>query len=475
MFSGCTLLVTAPELPATTLADYCYAGMFRGCTSLVTAPELPATTLSTYCYYYMFFGCTSLVTAPELPATTLANNCYFYMFYGCSNLNYIQMLATDISASNCLNKWVYGVANTGTFVKNTLMTSLTSDVSGIPTGWDVIDHEQKPYFTIEALEDGLTVSLTQNTSYYRIDNEDWTSLSAGSNTPAINTGQKIQFKMTDPTISGLSGIGTFTISKPCNIEGNIMSLLYGDNFVGQTELTGKDYVFSNLFYNCSTIESAKNLVIPAETLAPYCYHAMFSDCVSLIEVPELPATTLAQSCYESMFNGCTSLVTAPALPAETLAEGCYQYMFSGCNSLTTAPALPATTLAPYCYFSMFSSCISLVIAPALPATTLAPYCYYYMFRVCASLVTAPALPATTLADYCYAGMFIGCSKLNYIKILATDISATDCLTNWVFGVSSTGTFVKNTLMTSLLTNNVSGIPTNWDVIDVTIMGIEDRV
>ena len=34
MFAGCTSLTTAPELPATTLADYCYMSMFQGCTKL---------------------------------------------------------------------------------------------------------------------------------------------------------------------------------------------------------------------------------------------------------------------------------------------------------------------------------------------------------------------------------------------------------------------------------------------------------
>ena len=76
MFSGCTSLVQAPELPATKLAKYCYSDMFNGCTSLVQAPELPATKLAKYCYSGMFDGCTSLVQAPELPATTLASNCY---------------------------------------------------------------------------------------------------------------------------------------------------------------------------------------------------------------------------------------------------------------------------------------------------------------------------------------------------------------------------------------------------------------
>ena len=64
MFYNCTSLVTAPELPATTLANECYERMFYKCTSLVNAPVLPATTLSVYCYNEMFTQCKSLETAP---------------------------------------------------------------------------------------------------------------------------------------------------------------------------------------------------------------------------------------------------------------------------------------------------------------------------------------------------------------------------------------------------------------------------
>ena len=79
LFSG-TALTTAPELPATTLAKFCYANMFNGCTSLTQAPELPATTLADFCYYLMFSGCTSLTQAPELPADSLVESCYAFMF-----------------------------------------------------------------------------------------------------------------------------------------------------------------------------------------------------------------------------------------------------------------------------------------------------------------------------------------------------------------------------------------------------------
>jgi hypothetical protein len=88
----------------------------------------------------MFRGCTSLVTAPELPATTLSERCYYNMFYGCSSLNNITMLATDISASNSLKNWVKNVASTGLFIKAASMTSLPSGNGGIPSGWTVQDY-----------------------------------------------------------------------------------------------------------------------------------------------------------------------------------------------------------------------------------------------------------------------------------------------------------------------------------------------
>ena len=86
LFKDCVALTSAPALPATNLAEKCYASMFKGCTNLETAPALPATYLAGYCYFYMFADCKNLNTAPELPATHLALLCYYGMFEGCSSL-----------------------------------------------------------------------------------------------------------------------------------------------------------------------------------------------------------------------------------------------------------------------------------------------------------------------------------------------------------------------------------------------------
>lgn len=280
------------------------------------------------------------------------------------------------------------------------------------------------YLTIESLADGLQVKLSNNACQYSLDTIIWNDLPADTDTPIINNGEKIYFKG-ELIPNSLKGIGTFTISKRCNVLGNIMSMLYGDNFKEQIDLSDKEYTFSNLFKGCSIV-NASQLQLPASILGKGCYYQMFYNCSSLVTAPELPATTLASSCYNYMFNGCRSLVSAPSLPATTLASGCYQYMFSSCSKLTTAPELPATKLADYCYYSMFKYCSKLTRAPELPATTLTESCYDSMFSYCYDLVNAPALPATTLVTDCYYSMFSYCSSLTTAPNLPATTLVDNC-------------------------------------------------
>ena len=192
------------------------------------------------------------------------------------------------------------------------------------------------YLTIVALEDGLTSQFSRNGCEYCVDGDgNWKTLSANTNTETINIGQTLSFR--GNLIPDIRGIGQFTISKSCNLEGNCMSMLFGDEAVDNNSLSGKNYAFYLLFYNCTTIKS----------------------------------------------------------------------------------------------------------------------------------VSDNFLPATTLSTYCYDSMFYGCSKLNYIKMIAIDISPSGCLSNWVSGVASTGTFVKNSNatwdVTATSSNSYIGIPSGWTV------------
>ena len=293
------------------------------------------------------------------------------------------------------------------------------------------------YLTMVALEDGLTAKLSVNACEYCVDgNGNWKSLPTNTETESINAGQTLSFRGNlTPTSS--DGIGTFTVNKYFNLKGNGMSLLFGDNGKDSFSLSGKNCAFKNLFSFNSKLVDASEFV--------------------------LQATILERECYNKLFIGCNSLTKAPQLPATTLMYACYQNMFYNCRSLVIPPILPATTLATACYVSMFQGCTNLNVAPVLPATTLISYCYQAMFQNCTSLTKAPDLPATSLAQFTYNNMFKGCSNINYIKMLAITITNTNNVENWVDGVSTTGTFVKNKDATWDI-RGVSGIPDGWEVI-----------
>lgn len=248
----------------------------------------------------------------------------------------------------------------------------------------------------------------------------------------VNAGDKLFFKGFNEEY-GFCCTWHFGGTAMFNVHGNIMSLIYGDNFVGQKSFTERE-AFNGLFRESGVVD-ASNLVLPAENLTI--------------------------GCYSEMFLWCTSLTNAPELPSTNLSDYCYSQMFDGCASLTTAPVLPATIMKSYCYAGMFRSCTSLVAAPELPATTLASHCYREMFNGC-TFATAPVLSASTLADSCYREMFRNCSSLNNITCLATDISASNCTYKWLNNVSANGTFTKASSMSNW-TTGVDGIPNNWTI------------
>ena len=316
--------------------------------------------------------------------------------------------------------------DTGNTRQGTLIESNSVDC-GYKPGYE------NQYLTMEAL-DNATIEVypqyTDSKLYYKINNEEWEKFNNNSKTISLDTSSKIMFK------EKLTSERPYATRLKCsighiNVYGNIMSLAYGDDFVGKTKMS--NFRFESVFYGSNIID-AGNLI--------------------------LPATTLTHWGYSDMFKNCTSLTTAPVLPATTLHYNCYESMFEGCTSLTQAPQLPATTLSEHCYFWMFRDCTSLVNAPELPATKLHRYCYYKMFEGCTSLTTAPVLPATTLAEGCYEEMFSGCTSLNNINCQLTKLDYT-ATKGWVTGVqTNSGTFTYNCLNYGWETG-VNGIPENW--------------
>ena len=267
-----------------------------------------------------------------------------------------------------------------------------------------VHHYENDYLTFRITSAGTICWKSVGTGHtdtieYSLNGGEWTSITAASTPTGINVvaDDVIRFKGTNTTYAkdksnyasfGRDTSGSTDISSTAHFvaEGNVMSLIYGDNFIGNTAMTGT-YNFCSLFKR-TNIESAENLVLPSTTLTEYCYRAMFS--------------------------WCTELAVAPVLPATTLAQGVYWYMFEKC-----------------------------------------------------AITEAPELLAEHLVAECYGNMFINCVSLNFIKCMAIDgFNTTNCKQNWVSGVTSSGTFVKDSgVAVSTWTRGASGIPTNWLVYD----------
>lgn len=279
LFKDCTQLTSAPNLPATKLADRCYSNMFYGCTNLKTVPTLPAMKMFSGVYRSMFQGCTSLENAPDLPATELADFCYAFMFQGCTKLKKVpDALPAQTMASSCYKQMFENC------------TSLKK-APQLPATTLAIECYKGMFWGCKGLTEAPKLNATSlmESCYYAMF-RDCTSLTAAPDLPAKE------------------------LAKNC---------------------------YATMFYSCSKLETGPKKLL-ATTLAERCYDSMFCRCTSLKTVPDLPATTLEKGCYTSMFSGCTSLVNAPALPAMTLAGNCYQGMFSSCTNLSSVKMLASS-------------------------------------------------------------------------------------------------------------------------------------
>lgn len=397
---------------------------------------------------------------------------------------------------NSINNLISESITNNTTLYETLKTSVLPRIKSIinednknDITWDNI-HEifdtYKNYLSFTAVENNCKISLNETTApniKYSLNGKKW--IEWDYNQITLNIGDIVFFKGNNEQYfsKSTSEFNMFIITGKVKAHGNIMSLLYGDNFIDNLSIDS-DYCFYSLFNNCKDLLTAP--LLPATTLSNYCYANMFNNCTSLTKTHELPSKVMKQYCYSNMFNKCTSLTTMPelsanilssycyqnmfngctllkyisSLPANVLAEGCYEGMFEGCTSLESAPKLNAEEIAVKCYKQMFKGCTSLNIAPYIYATTLFDYCYYEMFYGCTSLEKAPILYAETLMPYCYTRMFYNCNKLNYIECCAIDISANNCLTNWVYGVAGTGKFIRE--INSSFEISANGIPLYWD-------------
>ena len=466
MFKGCTNLTTAPALPATEMAELCYLHMFDGCTSLTMAPELPATTLASQCYSNMFQGCTSLETAPALPATTLAGSCYNNMFNGCTNLQTAPQLLATTLASGCYEAMFYNCTSLTTAPALPATNLVTSCYSAMFHGCTSL--ATAPVLPATALEsncyfemfsgcsnlNSVTCLATPNTS----DTYEWLKDVAETGTfikSAAVTGWLIDDPSGIPegwtvkdhetflplTFEAKEANATVTFTKSTNTDLNGLSVEYStDGTTWKSYKSDSTITLSNVGDKVSFRGNNRRYAKDDQCSTFSCTDCyVYGNIMSLINKDTFATITSLHHTYNSYaFKGLFE-------NANIQDNGIY-------NHPSKELILPATTLAPECYAKMFSYCSHLTSAPALPATTLASHCYESMFGKCTHLTSAPALPATTLAEYCYASMFAYCDLLTTAPELPATTLADYCYSH-MFSSCPNLTTIPNILPATTLKKN----------------------
>ena len=98
-------------------------------------------------FCYLFNGCSVLTSAPELPATVLEESCYAGMFSGCTKLSTVTMLAPSdqiTSVSDCCKDWLKNAGTDGSvkwyemvlILKNYEAHKALKDKSYLPDNWN---------------------------------------------------------------------------------------------------------------------------------------------------------------------------------------------------------------------------------------------------------------------------------------------------------------------------------------------------
>jgi len=129
--------------------------------------------------------------------------------------------------------------------------------------------------------------MRESFSYSVDEGETWTTFETPNDTfegmaletPTIHAGEKVLWKGIGNInyVDQFPALCHFTSTGNYSVYGNIMSLSYGDEFIGQVSLVNEkvDHDFRYLFGNNTTLVSVENLVLPATTLAERCYNNMF--------------------------------------------------------------------------------------------------------------------------------------------------------------------------------------------------------
>ena len=266
---------------------------------------------------------------------------------------------------------------------------------------------------------------------------------------------------------------------PCRISGNLMSLVYGSEFLNNNTL---GYNYLRFPFDLRNIFDAYNVVFPLlsdpslntnwenrstyysnwedyidfdkdgneidkcdgswHNGTYYYWSGRFGEILSnnkyMLRGPKSIGPNTYEGDYEGLLENNHNLYNAPLCPAEIIAPVCYDSMLRNCHSLQKpVPVLPALELQSFCYNRMYERCYMLQDPGIIPANILAPYAYQYMYAGCRSMMTGPEIPIETLninnaANRFYL-MFGDCINMSFLEVHFKYREGGDFGLGWILG------------------------------------------
>lgn len=226
--------------------------------------------------------------------------------------------------------------------------------SGIFTGGGE-GGKYKPYLTFRSPYT-FTLSVAtpgwNGTVEYSTDTETWTTwdgsqVSAALSSAGDDAGYYVLYlRGTGNTVFSGASAGKFVMTgASIACIGNIEMLLdYATAITGESP-TMQESCFSHAFYGCSPLVIAPEL--PALTVPPKGYLAMFQACDHLVLPPVLPAATVGNYGFKQMFSECTSLIGVPRLHTEVFFMFSATLMFSNCANIKVSSVETEEYTLPY--------------------------------------------------------------------------------------------------------------------------------
>lgn len=208
----------------------------------------------------------------------------------------------------------------------------------------VIDYTTR-YVTTRSLVDNNTIRFRKGSRVtnaratyvaYSTDNgANWTTMNISSSqqeqtlSVVLNSGETAIWKgeVTSGWTSGSSDssyYSNFLGSGDFEVEGNLMSMVWGDDFSGKTTMPRS--ACRDMFRDSTNLVSARNFKLTATSFGGdgnYGYEHMFSGCSKLEQGPDLDAfSTLLPGIYKNFFYNCTSLKYIKCTATNTGANEC---------------------------------------------------------------------------------------------------------------------------------------------------------